>query len=228
MCGAPDELGNLEFDREDAVRVHPSHPALTHARPGHLPARPSSLLEAPSLQFGGGGGRARMPMWHVGRARARALRVLRYVRSARLHPFQTERERRGHRGGLSLSQMALISSQLQWLEAELESAIEECGQVVEQNNAWLAETIQKNTKNLQYQTCARSPWGRGGRARGGRGSRACAPASEPPQPSPSRRRNPSLECPRSQRKPVRRGRQKAMAAVTVRLPAQPVRRTRAR
>ena len=120
--------------------------------------------------------------------------------------------------------MALISSQLQWLEAELESAIEECGQVVEQNNAWLAETIQKNTKNLQYQTCARSPWGRGGRARGGRGSRACAPASEPPQPSPSRRRNPSLECPRSQRKPVRRGRQKAMAAVTVRLPAQPVRR----
>ena len=126
------------------------------------------------------------------------------------------------------SQMALISSQLQWLEAELESAIEECGQVVEQNNAWLAETIQKNTKNLQYQTCARSPWGRGGRARGGGGSRACAPASEPPQPSPSRRRNPSLECPRSQRKPVRRGRQKAMAAVTVRLPAQPVRRTRAR
>ena len=67
------------------------------------------------------------------------------------------------------SQMALISSQLQWLEAELESAIEECGQVVEQNNAWLAETIQKNTKNLQYQTCARSPWGRGGRARGGGG-----------------------------------------------------------
>ena len=65
--------------------------------------------------------------------------------------------------------MALISSQLQWLEAELESAIEECGQVVEQNNAWLAETIQKNTKNLQYQTCARSPWGRGGRARGGGG-----------------------------------------------------------
>ena len=59
------------------------------------------------------------------------------------------------------SQMALISSQLQWLEAELESAVDECGQVVEQNNAWLAETIQKNTKNLQYQTCAR-PLGRGG------------------------------------------------------------------
>ena len=55
--------------------------------------------------------------------------------------------------------MALISSQLQWLEAELESAVDECGQVVEQNNAWLAETIQKNTKNLQYQTCARSPLG---------------------------------------------------------------------
>ena len=56
--------------------------------------------------------------------------------------------------------MALISSQLQWLEAELESAVDECGQVVEQNNAWLAEscqaeTIQKNTKTLQYQTCAR-------------------------------------------------------------------------
>jgi hypothetical protein len=57
--------------------------------------------------------------------------------------------------------MALISSQLQWLEAELESAVEECGQVVEQNNAWLAETIQKNTKNLQYQTCAR-PLGEAG------------------------------------------------------------------
>ena len=57
--------------------------------------------------------------------------------------------------------MALISSQLQWLEAELESAVDECGQVVDQNNAWLAETIQKNTKNLQYQTCAR-PLGRGG------------------------------------------------------------------
>ena len=55
--------------------------------------------------------------------------------------------------------MALISSQLQWLEAELESAVDECGQVVEQNNAWLAETIQKNTKNLQYQTCARGPLG---------------------------------------------------------------------
>ena len=84
-------------------------------------------------------------------------------------PFSNGAERRGQRGGVSLSQMALISSQLQWLEAELESAIEECGQVVEQNNAWLAETIQKNTKNLQYQTCARSPWGRGGRARGGGG-----------------------------------------------------------
>ena len=57
------------------------------------------------------------------------------------------------------SQMALISSQLQWLEAELESAVDECGQVVEQNKAWLAETIQKNTKNLQYQTCARGPLG---------------------------------------------------------------------
>ena len=115
--------------------------------------------------------------------------------------------------------MALISSQLQWLEAELESAVEECGQVVEQNNAWLAETIQKNTKNLQYQTCAR-PLGEAG----GGGDR-CVSASEPPQPSPSRRRNPSLECPRSQRKPMRRGRQKAMAAVTVRLPAQHERRT---
>ena len=117
--------------------------------------------------------------------------------------------------------MALISSQLQWLEAELESAVDECGQVVEQNNAWLAETIQKNTKNLQYQTCAR-PLGRGG------GGDRYASASEPPQPSPSRRRNPSLECPRSQRKPMRRGRQKGMAAVTVRLPAQHVRRTCAR
>ena len=70
-CGRRDELGNLEFDREDAVRVHPSQPAVSHARPGHLPARPSSLL-APSLQFGGGGGvRGCGPMWHVG-SRARA------------------------------------------------------------------------------------------------------------------------------------------------------------
>ena len=226
MCvGAPHELGNLEPTREGAVRVHPSHAALAHARPGHLPARPSSLL-APSLQFGGGG-RARMRA-DVARRQGMGISPMCAPEvSARLHPFQTGRAARAE-SLLSRSQMALISSQLQWLEAELESAIEECGQVVEQNNAWLAETIQKNTKNLQYQTCARSPWGRGGRARGGRGSRACVPASEPPQPSPSRRRNPSLECPRSQRKPVRRGRQKAMAAVTVRLPAQPVRRTRAR
>ena len=48
---------------------------------------------------------------------------------------------------------------LRALTAELESAVNKCGQVVEQNNAWLAETIQKNTKNLQYQTCARSPLG---------------------------------------------------------------------
>ena len=122
---------------------------------------------------------------------------------------------------VEFSQMALISSQLQWLEAELESAVDECGQVVEQNNAWLAETIQKNTKNLQYQTCAR-PLGRGG------GGDRYGSASETPEPSPSRRRNPSLECPRSQRKPMRRGRQKGMAAVTVRLPAQHVRRTCAR
>ena len=48
---------------------------------------------------------------------------------------------------------------LRALTGELESAVDECGQVVEQNNTWLAETIQKNTKNLQYQTCARGPLG---------------------------------------------------------------------
>ena len=53
--------------------------------------------------------------------------------------------------------MALISSQLQWLDNELASAKDECGQVVDQNHAWLHETIQKNTKNLQYQMCARPP-----------------------------------------------------------------------
>ena len=93
--------------------------------------------------------------------------MIKCVRS--IAPFSNGARAARAERSLSLSQMALISSQLQWLEAELESAIEECGQVVEQNNAWLAETIQKNTKNLQYQTCARSPWGRGGRARGGGG-----------------------------------------------------------
>ena len=69
---------------------------------------------------------------------------------------------------------------------------------------------------------ARGPLGEAG------GGDRYGSASETPEPSPSRRRNPSLECPRSQRKPMRRGRQKGMAAVTVRLPAQHVRRTCAR
>ena len=61
---------------------------------------------------------------------------------------------------------------------------------------------------------ARSPLGEAG---GGAGVWS---ASEPPERSPYRRRNPSLECPRSQRKPLRRGRKKGMAAVSVRSPAQ--------
>ena len=62
---------------------------------------------------------------------------------------------------VSSSESSAAAGILRALTAELllESAVDKCGKV-EQNNAWLAEscqaeTIQKNTKTLQYQTCAR-------------------------------------------------------------------------
>ena len=106
--------------------------------------------------------------------------------------------------------MALISSQLQWLDQALSDAQEECGQVVDQNHDWLKETIEANVKNLQYKMCARTH----GPGVGGRVRELCSD----PMMSSRPRRNPVLECPRSQRKPPRKGRKKFMATLAVRSP----------
>ena len=117
--------------------------------------------------------------------------------------------------------MALIASQLQWLDQELASATDECDQKAQEHTAWLTETIEKNSKNLQYQMCAAAvPPPAPLHARHDPGAWAGARLSpwsdRSLRPSP---RNPSLECPRSQRKP-KRGRKKAMATVSVRPLAQ--------
>ena len=48
----------------------------------------------------------------------------------------------------------LLTQLTSTLDADLQSSLEECRQVVEANTTWLAETIETNTRNLQFQTCA--------------------------------------------------------------------------
>jgi hypothetical protein len=48
------------------------------------------------------------------------------------------------------------------MDRQLAGFKDECNALAEQHQAWLAETVQTNTKRLQYQTCA--GLGKGGRA----------------------------------------------------------------
>jgi hypothetical protein len=59
--------------------------------------------------------------------------------------------------------MAAVSCYLQdmlgGMDRQLAGFKDECNALAEQHQAWLAETVQTNTKRLQYQTCAGLPGG---------------------------------------------------------------------
>ena len=80
------------------------------------------------------------------------------------------------RGAAAIA-MAAVSSYLEQMlsgmDRQLAGFKDECNALAEQHQAWLAETVQTNTKRLQYQTCA-TPAERGCSAAFEANSRVCA------------------------------------------------------
>lgn len=108
-----------------------------------------------------------------------------------------------------------LEDMLGGMDRQLAGFKDECNALAEQHQAWLAETLQTNTKRLQYQTCAGllEEWPLA--------SHPCIASGVAESPARAAAanfyaralRNPVLECPRSHRRPAARGRRRPLAAV---------------
>jgi len=76
-----------------------------------------------------------------------------------------------------------LDTMLGGMDRQLAGFKEECNALAEQHAAWLAETVETNTKRLQYQTCAAPlpEQGSAPRPRQPRGQTARASADDPGQ-----------------------------------------------